>query len=105
MLENVRHLTGEFDLRDSDQPVLVRFRDVADPTSAEQVYPNQFAETYGAGASLERATLSITQDPITEKIDQVLPWLANAGDRVGGFRPEMTLAQLLTVQNFKADGD
>ena len=107
-LRNVLRLEGEFQLREADQPTLVRFRDISDPTTAKSVDAGRFAEIYGAGASSQRATISVTSDPITRGIDKVLPWLANADDRGTGklriVRPQMTVAQLLSVRNFKADG-
>lgn len=57
-------------------PFLVTFRDVADPTSASQIDPGDLAKSYGAGVSLKRVVLEITNAPVTKRsIEKVLSWI------------------------------
>jgi hypothetical protein len=57
-------------------PMLVRFRDVADPSSVERVDPNDLSATFGAGVRLRRITIEMTQDAVTEGIRRRLPWVS-----------------------------
>ena len=57
-------------------PMLVRFRDIADPKSVERVDPNNLAAAFGPGVTLKRATLEITDEPITTGIEKRLGWMA-----------------------------
>jgi hypothetical protein len=89
-------LQGEFPVRESSWPTLVRFRDISDPTTFEVVDRGQFAAIYGPGSSVTSVTISITHDPITRGIDKVLPWLAGARTvRRTGY---------LSAGHFKIDG-
>jgi hypothetical protein len=68
--------TGELALQ--DLPVLLRFRDPADPTSVELVDPSSLAASFGPGVRLKRAFIEITDDPITKGIEARLPWPASS---------------------------
>ncbi|TDX66612.1 hypothetical protein EDE12_101145 [Methylosinus sp. sav-2] len=52
-------------------PLLVRFRDIADPKTVERVDPNDLAEKFGSGVRIARAIFEITDAPV---IDKLLPW-------------------------------
>jgi hypothetical protein len=69
-------------------PLLVRFRDIDDPKSVEEVDPLDIGKSFGAGAELVRATIEIvpvgiwplnsfgiTGEPITTGIEKRLSWL------------------------------
>lgn len=62
-------------------PMLVRFRDLNDPTSVERVDPSDLAASFGAGVKLERMSIEITDAPVTYGIQAVLPWLAGREPR------------------------
>ncbi len=65
------------DLPLKELPMLVRFRDINDPTTVERVDPDSLAASFGPGVALKRATLEITDDPATMMgIEKELPWLA-----------------------------
>ena len=72
-------IRGKVDLPIDRLPALVRFRDAADPTSAEAVEPNDFEASFGPGVRLLRASMEITDDPITWSLPRRLRWLS-AGD-------------------------
>lgn len=63
------------ELAPKDYPLLVTFTDITDPTTVQQVDPDNLAATFGPGVSLRRITLEITDEPVTEgKIESVLGW-------------------------------
>ncbi len=53
--------------------MLVRFRNIRDPSSVETVDPDNLAKSFGAGVRLKRITVQITDDPVTSGIDKRLP--------------------------------
>jgi hypothetical protein len=65
-----------------NMPTLARFRDLSDPKTIEAVDPNNLEASYGSGVIFRRATLEITNDPITSGVIEArLPWLhAMIGD-------------------------
>ncbi len=83
-------------------PLLVRFRDIADPGTAERVDPTDLARSFGSEVSLRRATLVVlpggywpfdrigwpawaTRPEVTHAIRSRLPWLGH--DRETRLRP------------------
>ena len=57
-------------------PMLVRFGDMADPTSVERVDPANLAADFGPGVKLMRITVQLTNDPVTTGIVERLSWLS-----------------------------
>ena len=49
-------------------PMLVRFRDIDDPKSVEEVDPEDLAKSFGPGVKLARVTIEMTRDPVTKGI-------------------------------------
>ena len=88
----------------SGYPMLVRFKDMRDPTSVELVSPDDLVASFGAGVSLRRITVQMVGEPVTVGIKKRLSWL--------GYYPEPrldsnyrgssdpNLAQKLTNGNF-----
>ena len=62
-------------------PLLVRFRDIADPASVEEVPYDNLAASFGEGYALRRMTVQRTRDRITTGIEQRLPWLEDLRNR------------------------
>ena len=56
-------------------PMLVTFGDLDDPTSVEEVDPDDLAATFGEGVSLKRITVQMTDDLVTTGIEERLGWL------------------------------
>ena len=54
-------------------PMLVRFRDIDDPKSVEQVDPEQPEVMLGAGVTIKRVWIENTDAPVTTGIDKRLP--------------------------------
>lgn len=57
------HLSAE--LSPDDYPLLVRFRDIDDPTSVERVEPDDLAASFGDGYALRRIAVETTGGPVT----------------------------------------
>ncbi|MEO8321254.1 MAG: hypothetical protein ABI561_23350 [Bradyrhizobium sp.] len=85
--QKLRQLSGKRELPLTSLPLLVRFRDIKDMNSAEEVDPLDIARHFGAGAKLMRATLEIvstgtwpfslfgvTGEPVTTGIEGRLSW-------------------------------
>ncbi len=66
----------------SGRPMLVTFADLSDPTSVALVDPDDLAATFGEGVSLRRITVAITEDPVTEGIEERLGWLPDYYDKM-----------------------
>lgn len=63
-----------------DNPLLVTFTNITNPTTVQRVDPDNLAATCGPGVSLKRITLEITDELVTEgKIESVLGWLKTIG--------------------------
>jgi hypothetical protein len=61
-----------------DLPLFVRFRDIAQPKTAECVDPDHMEASFppGASATLVSATIEIVDEPVTTgQIEKRLPWL------------------------------
>ena len=59
-------------------PMLVTFTDIKDPKSVKEVKPSDLAGAFGAGYSLKRITLEITDEKVTEGVvEKVLGWIAD----------------------------
>jgi hypothetical protein len=92
-------------------PMFVRFRDINDRKSVEEVDPKDLTKTYGKGYELKRITVQLTDEPVTQKMR---PWMKhwklgpNQGLEMVRFRPvdptlpytQPSLPQLLGYRNF-----
>ncbi|WP_453945094.1 hypothetical protein [Bradyrhizobium sp. USDA 372] len=83
-------------------PMLVRFRDLDDPKSVEQIDPGNLAATFGSGVSLRDVVIEVTQDPLTAGIEAKLPWLKTMKTHLDGnqYHSRNTLANELTARDF-----
>ena len=89
-------------------PLLVTFAAINDPKTVKQVDPDNLAETFGLGVSLNRLTLEITDEDVTEgKIGPVLKWLDSLGGKaldgssISSINAKNRLANILSRSNFK----
>jgi hypothetical protein len=76
LLYRIRDTRGPVDVPTERLPLLVHFRDLNDPTTAERVDPSDLAASFGSGIKVQRATIEMTTDPVTTGIEQKVPWLA-----------------------------
>jgi hypothetical protein len=112
----LRKLSGTRELALTSLPLLVRFRDLNDPTTVEAVDPLNISEKFGPGTRLNRATLEmvpvgiwplnligVTGTSITNSIKARLPWLAGLKSNLDGtdFTSSRRLSNELHVGNFR----
>jgi hypothetical protein len=57
------------------RPYFVRFRDLRDPKTVEEVDPDDLAKSYGGGYRLKALTVQMTDEPVTMGIESRLGWL------------------------------
>ena len=72
-------LKGKGNLPPSYVPTFVTFSDLNDPKTARVVRPDQFEQVFGRGVHFKRAWIETTEDPVTRKIEQKLPWWGRPG--------------------------
>jgi hypothetical protein len=63
------------ELQPSALPLLVRFRDLNDPSSVEVVDPDDLESSFGPGVKVVRSHAEITAEAITSGIQKRLRWL------------------------------
>lgn len=86
-------------LAPADYPLLVRFRDRADPSSVEPVDPLYLGASFGAGFHLLRITIQPTDEEAEARVEQRLPWLNTS---ITNYLPgPFARANALNVLNFK----
>jgi hypothetical protein len=105
-LDELNRLKPKGELPFKDLPVLVRFRDPKDPTSVELVDPLNLAASFGSGVTLTRASVEITDDPITHGIEDRLPWLASSNVSPTLIPPVQvlrTITEVPPVENLRYD--
>jgi hypothetical protein len=73
------HHSGQYDVTQRLLPTFVTFRDPADFMSAKIAPPGLFGEIFGAGYELRDVSIELTDEPRTEKIQKLLPWLPHPG--------------------------
>jgi hypothetical protein len=61
--------------RNSAIPMLVTFKEIADPTSVQRVDPYDLAASFGAGYRLKAITVQVTDEAVTVGIQKRLGWL------------------------------
>ena len=82
-----------------DYPMLVRFQDIADPSSVERVEPLNLGASFGTGLHLLRITIQPTDEEARARVEQRLPWLNTS---ITNYLPgPFAQANSLNVLNFK----
>ena len=80
------------------RPMLVRFRDINDPTTVERVDPDDLAASFGEGVKLRRVTVQLTDDPMTTGIEKRLGWIESYRqkhfDGTSSFTEDLTTKEL-----------
>lgn len=97
---------GPVEVRPEELPMLVRFRDIADPRTVERVRPDDLASTFGSSVRFARATIEIVDAPVTTGIERRLPfwdgpfpWLKPLGN--GAFVDTRTETLRFNKYNFQ----
>lgn len=85
MVESAKSLSsragGKGEVAPENYPILVTFKDIADPTSVERVDPDNLAASFGPGYRLKSISVEITDDPVTTGIEKRLEWWSKYQDR------------------------
>ena len=104
VVQQLEQETGYIDIPLDRLPMLVRFRNIEDQMSIEEIDPDDFSVVFGPGVKLLRARLELTRDPITP-VPSVWPrWLAEAktaGFFVGNHAGDNPRLVNLTLYDFK----
>lgn len=81
----------------SGYPLLVTFRDHADPASAERVNPQDLRTAFGDGYRLKSISITVTDEPVTDGIVRRQEWFRKAKKSGGGLIPmEKTVVDGMT---------
>jgi hypothetical protein len=94
---------AQVELRPEQLPMLVTFKHLNDPKSVVWVYPTDLAAAFGQGVRLRRATIQMTDDPVTTGIENKLPWIVTIRGYLDGrtVSPKTTAANSLSSADFK----
>jgi hypothetical protein len=76
-------------------PTVVTFNNLKDPSSIQVVDVKNSSKTLGNGYEIKRVSIELTNDDITRRIKNVLPWLTQY--------PEPTVLRRLKSGDFSAD--
>ena len=96
---------------DSDNyPYFVRFKDINDPKSVEQVDPDNLAKSFGTGVKLKSLTVQMTDEPVTVGIEKRLGWLGTKDWKFADDARDPKTGYLVppinpTIANYLNDGD
>lgn len=81
----------------SGYPLLVTFRDRADPASAERINPQDLGTAFGDGYRLKSISITVTDEPVTDGIVKRQEWFRKARKSGGGLIPmERTVVDGMT---------
>jgi hypothetical protein len=110
MFESLRSNVGVYTLwpkakaepaaRGKPLPYFVRFRDLTDPKTVEQVSPDNLAKSFGPGVKLKALTIQITDEPVTVGIEKRFAWWAKYKNL--HFDGTSTVAEDMTDKKFAA---
>jgi hypothetical protein len=79
-IRELQSRSGSVEAPSNALPALVRFRDIKDPSSDEEVVAANMAATYGPDVSFARATVELTDAPLTP-VPKIWPdWLKSLVD-------------------------
>ena len=81
-------------------PTLVTFLDPSDPKTVQLVNPEDLAATFGAGVTLRAVTVQMTDDPVTDEIEEHLEWMDDY--RRTWFNGQSTVYEDLTTDELSA---
>jgi hypothetical protein len=68
-------------------PMMVTFKDMANPKSVTKIDPDNLAEFFGEGVKLTRITVERTDEDVTDTIEHKLAWLKPVGQDRGTLIP------------------
>ncbi len=81
--DTINALRHPVDVPIAHLPMLVHFRDINDPKSAERVDPNHLEMSFGPNVKIVRAAVEITEDPVTFGIQNRAVWIKELAGSIG----------------------
>lgn len=72
----IGNVSGTCQVPDRSLPLMVRFGNELDPETVERVLPYQLEKSFGPNVHFVSATITITDDAVSESIQKQLPWLS-----------------------------
>lgn len=103
----IQNANQPYMLKGDNQPMLVTFDDINDPTTIKKVSSNNLAASFGTGYSLKSITLEIIDEKVTQgEVETVLNWLSEYhntqldGDRYHSANASNPFANFLNILNF-----
>lgn len=103
-LRELAALRQELYVPEEDWPIFVRFGDLNNPASVEEVTPRHIASLYGREAAITRLSMQVVDEEPARRIDGVLPWLEGMTTNLAGERRQWVegpIAGRLIPFNFK----
>jgi hypothetical protein len=87
-LQLLERKSGWIDVPERALPLLIRFRNIDDPWSAEKIDPKNLSAFFGDGVSLVRVRLRLTDEPVTAMPSNWPTWMKalQIPDNLGGVR-------------------
>jgi hypothetical protein len=67
--------SGIHEIEAENTPTLITFKDIINKNTVVVIDPTKISEVFGEGYSISKLTVEITDSPITQKLNQILPWL------------------------------
>jgi hypothetical protein len=89
-IKDLSKLTGTAPLAGDLIPTLVTFTDLNDPKTARVIRPEEFEQAFGPGVRFKRALIEMTNDPVTTRIEEKMPWLRSLKGYLAGPQPDLT---------------
>lgn len=104
-LAKLEAMTGHSAVLDvAEYPMFVRFQNLSDPSSVEEVHPENLSASFGSGITLQRVSVEITDDPLSTGLVARLPWLAAThGGYINGATTSRTAPLGLHGGNFSTE--
>jgi hypothetical protein len=83
-------------------PTLVTFSDLKDPNTSTVIQPDKLADSFGEGYNLNSVKISLSNEPITQDLDQVLPWLSAMKEKWSKGHTQYAVEPLVDELNYDA---
>lgn len=107
IVRQIQDKTGSVDVPIDKLPMILRFRDINDPNSNEELDLRNLDAVYGPGARLKRAILQLTHDRITPMPRTWPKWLVNynsgIGFRLHAYKGSVFRSARIPADRFKGD--
>jgi hypothetical protein len=83
--------SGRRELSADNMPMLIHFRDISDPATAQATTAGHIGWLFGPTARLAEASVEITHQPVVIDLDRRLPWYAAMAARQKDGRDNITM--------------